>query len=607
MSREIEKYCPAGHSSEDIAYSNCKNFINSDGNCSLCTKERFIQEFKTWSSGNVNIDKVIQEFQINYICDKFHWIPYNDFQNINYIADGGHEFMYSAKLKNGIKLHWNFIRQNWGYHLIGRKVALKEIKDSRYDIVEFLKMVKTINDFGFIAKFYGISKNPSTQNYIIVMESFDYNLHYFLAKKFWNLRWKSKINILASIASGLRILHGKDLVHCDLNSGNILNPNESGAISVIGLDLCKFENDLILNSNNSNNNKSNKIYGSIPYIPPEVLRGNKFTWEGDIYSFGGVMYEIVTAQRPFADQAHDTYLMIDICNGVRPKVPDFMLNWIPEWYLNLMYRCWSDDPSERPTTDEIVNLFWDVSEKLVLGIVNNDVMRQLKIANENQRHTSKSQKQEFFELFSYSSKLHPQSCYFSRSIHTLHGLHDLLEEIKSGQSSVLRGNKFTWEGDIYSFGGVMYEIVTAQRPFADQAHDTYLMIDICNGVRPKVPDFMLNWIPEWYLNLMYRCWSDDPSERPTTDEIVNLFWDVSEKLVLGIVNNDVMRQLKIANENQRHTSKSQKQEFFELFSYSSKLHPQSCYFSRSIHTLHGLHDLLEEIKSGQSSDPNLLY
>src|SRR3982751_2700476 len=72
------------------------------------------------------------------------------------------------------------------------------------------------------------------------------------------------------------------------------------------------------------------------------------------------MYEIVTAQRPFADQAHDTYLMIDICNGVRPKVPDFMLNWIPEWYLNLMYRCWSDDPSERPTSTELSDLFWDV-------------------------------------------------------------------------------------------------------------------------------------------------------------------------------------------------------------------------------------------------------
>ena len=203
----------------------------------------------------------------------------------------------------------------------------------------------------------------------------------------------------------------------------------------IDLDLCKLENDLILNVIN----KYDKIYGSIPYIPPEVLRGNEFTKEGDIYSFGGIMYEIVTAQRPFADQAHDTYLMIDICNGVRPKVPDFMLNWIPEWYLNLMYRCWSDDPSERPTSTELSDLFCDVLAKLDNNIVDNDVMRQLKIADENQKNTSKSQKQELFELFSHSSKLYPQSCYISRYIHTLHGLHDLLEEIKSGKSA---GNIF---------------------------------------------------------------------------------------------------------------------------------------------------------------------
>ncbi|RHZ69617.1 hypothetical protein Glove_281g27 [Diversispora epigaea] len=53
------------------------------------------------------------------------------------------------------------------------------------------------------------------------------------------------------------------------------------------------------------------------------------------------MYEIVTAQRPFADQAHDTYLMIDISNGVRPK------------------------------------LFFDV---------NNNVMRQLEITDENHQN-----------------------------------------------------------------------------------------------------------------------------------------------------------------------------------------------------------------------------
>ncbi|CAG8514061.1 7851_t:CDS:2 [Diversispora eburnea] len=262
---------------------------------------------------------------------------------------------------------------NWENDLIGCKVTLKEIKDSRYDIVEFLKVVKTVNHLLEFIKYYGISKNPFTRNYIFVTESFDDDLHNFLAKTFWNLRWKQKINMLDSITWSLRCLHERDLVHCDLHSGNILNILKKPDVNLNSFDvllridlclgLCKLEN---------------------------------------------------------------------ICNGVRPKVPDFMLNLIPEWYLNLMYRCWSDDPSQRPTVTELANLFCVLSEKLDDNIVDNDVMRQLKISDEN---TSKSQKQELFELFSYSNKLHPQSCYISRYIHTLNGLYDRLDDLKSGKSA----------------------------------------------------------------------------------------------------------------------------------------------------------------------------
>ncbi|RHZ51644.1 hypothetical protein Glove_476g59 [Diversispora epigaea] len=48
--------------------------------------------------------------------DNLQWIPYDEFKEIKHIADGGRESVYSAKLKNGMK------------------VALKE-KDSRFDIV----------------------------------------------------------------------------------------------------------------------------------------------------------------------------------------------------------------------------------------------------------------------------------------------------------------------------------------------------------------------------------------------------------------------------------------------------------------------------------------
>ncbi|CAG8537306.1 17_t:CDS:2 [Diversispora eburnea] len=251
---------------------------------------------------------------------------------------------------------------------LNHRVALKEINDSSYDVAEILKVYKTIILHSeCMTKYYGISRNPSTQNYIIVTELFDDDLHKFLTENFWDLGWETKIDILSPIVQGLLSLNEKDLVHCNLHSGNILIEHN--------------------------------------------------------FNFGN--FDIAS----IIDL--DSY----ICNGVRPKVPDFMLNWIPEWYLELMYRCWSDDPSKRPTAIELSNLFCNVSEKLYNDVVDNNVMRQLKIADENQKNTSKSQKQEFLELFSNSNKLHSQSCYISRCIHTLHGLRDLLEDLKSGKSA----------------------------------------------------------------------------------------------------------------------------------------------------------------------------
>ncbi|CAG8592827.1 1546_t:CDS:2, partial [Diversispora eburnea] len=79
----------------------------------------------------------------------------------------------------------------------------------------------------------------------------------------------------------------------------------------------------------------------------------------------------------------------------------------------------------------------------------------------------------------------------------------------------------------------------------------------------------------------------------------------NDKLHNNKIDDNVFQQFKIANENQEKAIKSQKQKLLELLS-SSESHSQSCYISRSIHTLHGLHNSLEDIKSGKSQDPNLL-
>ncbi|CAI2168015.1 18481_t:CDS:2, partial [Funneliformis geosporum] len=70
-------------------------------------------------------------------------------------------------------------------------------------------------------------------------------------------------------------------------------------------------------------NNVNEYYGVIPFIAPEIFQGQKFkkyTKASDVYSFGMIMWELMTGRRPFWDQNYDTELIMKICDGFRPPI-----------------------------------------------------------------------------------------------------------------------------------------------------------------------------------------------------------------------------------------------------------------------------------------------
>ena len=112
-----------------------------------------------------------------------------------------------------------------------------------------------------------------------------------------NSNWINKLYVLKNIISGLDAIHESKLVHCDLHDGNILCYYNSSLISDLGLskpiDYLKSNND---------------VYGVIPYMAPEVLRGKPYTPASDIYSFAMIMWELTSLVPPFDDRAHDFHL-----------------------------------------------------------------------------------------------------------------------------------------------------------------------------------------------------------------------------------------------------------------------------------------------------------
>src|ERR1051325_6669544 len=103
-----------------------------------------------------------------------------------------------------------------------------------------------------------------------------------------------------------------------------------------------------------------KIYGVLPYVAPEVLRGKKYTQASDFYGFGIIAHEVCTGLPPFHDIAHDEFLAAKICQGSRPK-SDYK---IPQLILDIISQCCDADPSKRPKAVKLKNLLWNLHENV---------------------------------------------------------------------------------------------------------------------------------------------------------------------------------------------------------------------------------------------------
>src|SRR3984957_4777858 len=118
----------------------CKQSNTGYSWCQPCNAKHFQQDFENWTSGNSDVDELIQKSQLNAktLDEKLEWIEYNKFENIEYVAKGGFGTIYKATWKKGRILSWNCETNQWNSTDFDFNVALKCLNNSKDITLEFL-------------------------------------------------------------------------------------------------------------------------------------------------------------------------------------------------------------------------------------------------------------------------------------------------------------------------------------------------------------------------------------------------------------------------------------------------------------------------------------
>ncbi|RGB43384.1 kinase-like domain-containing protein [Rhizophagus diaphanus] len=383
----------------------CKEPGTGEKWCQSCNARRFKDNFKNWTSGNKDIDEFIQQSQLNavYYTKYLEWIPFEKFQNITYIAEGGFGKIYSAEWPEGYIFYWDIENQSW-YRYMTDKYALKSLNNSSDICSDFLNEIKSHLQIYLldIVQCYGITQDPKNKEYMMVIKYCDDgNLRNYLNKSENYINYESKIDMLQQIARGLLDIHNAEKVHKDFHSGNILF-----AITpyISDLGMCQP-------ANIKQTVKEEGIYGVLPYMAPEILRGQQYTKAADIYSFGIVMNEFLSEEIPFNDIPHNEFLAIKICKGLRPTISKD----IPKLLADLIIKCWDAEIKNRPTTKELYQTLNEWNDEITSANSQDSQNSEIYLqTNECDKTRVEKFKNSSNEDESESFKTHPQAIYTSR-------------------------------------------------------------------------------------------------------------------------------------------------------------------------------------------------
>ncbi|XP_058490822.1 ankyrin repeat and protein kinase domain-containing protein 1 isoform X1 [Solea solea] len=244
------------------------------------------------------------------------------------------------------------------------KCALKSFDTTLCEHNYYRRIIEEVSNitkvkFKYITSLYGLCSEATG----VVMEYMSHgSLNNLLASH--TLMWPKKFQMIHEASMGMNFLHSMKppLLHLNLKTSNILLDDHLH-VKISDFGLIHWEEG----TSKKSFMEHLTARGNINYIPPEIFTqcrdppGTTF----DVYSFGILMWEILTQQKPYAG-CSVTKVLLHVSQGKRPcleRIPDVKpLECDP--MVSIMQQCWDQDHRKRPQFSETVMKTEALSEVL---------------------------------------------------------------------------------------------------------------------------------------------------------------------------------------------------------------------------------------------------
>ncbi|KAK6773041.1 hypothetical protein RDI58_028279 [Solanum bulbocastanum] len=177
------------------------------------------------------------------------------------------------------------------------------------------------------------------------------SLYDFLHKTKGFFRLPVLLKVAIDVSKGMSYLHQNNIIHRDLKTANLLmNENQVVKVADFGVARVQVQSGVMTAET-----------GTYRWMAPEVIGHRPYDRKADVFSFGIVLWELLTGKLPYEFLTPLQAAVAVVQKGLRPTIP---ANTHP-MLVELLEKCWQQEPLLRPEFSEILDILQHMTKKMV--------------------------------------------------------------------------------------------------------------------------------------------------------------------------------------------------------------------------------------------------